>query len=450
MIRLSNISDNRKAFILFMLSFFWLLFGSILIQLFIYLLPKSKFGLILPDGIENQVTVMKMFELEENNKCYNFASCFSMRMLMYTIYSLTGINEPMIILPILAFLHGLSTIVLFKIIKIVIKNDMAAFIGSLFFSISPSLLFWSAQLKKENFYILGIFVYVLVWIKIIRYNKISLTSLFILFPISLILMQFTRDLIFNQFVPIWQAIAIGIILLKYFFMRNKVNKKVLVKSFMVSLVIIYSLFIQIKVIAIFKDILNEKLEQYKGHSIMRMDEEQFDTQRFDTKQFAVREELGEFFMTKLRQVAKQRINFLSAGGESLIDENIVFKNSRELLFYIPRALQIAFFAPFPNMILSETSNTSQKLFRLLYFIELFPFYILLPYSFFLLIQKKDFNVEFAFIFFIILSIMLVFGLTVVNIGTLVRVRLPFHAVLYVTCLSLIAKQHLTEQEKKEP
>lgn len=108
---------------------------------------------------------------------------------------------------------------------------------------------------------------------------------------------------------------------------------------------------------------------------------------------------------------------------SNIDVDVQFFKATDVIFYIPRALQIGLLAPFPNQWLAERSGFSLLMHRLAG-IEMFFVYIALlfaPVAFCFWYKKPELYLTAA----LPLGMILTYALVVVNLGTLHRMRYGF-------------------------
>jgi hypothetical protein len=108
-------------------------------------------------------------------------------------------------------------------------------------------------------------------------------------------------------------------------------------------------------------------------------------------------------------------------GTSLIDSDMMFRNVSEIIEYIPRAMMIGFFAPFPNQWLAS-GKTGGKAIRILGGIEMLAWYTLMV-GFMIFIWKSPapYRLKIWLVFFMVVMI-LPLALFVPNLGTLFRMR----------------------------
>jgi 4-amino-4-deoxy-L-arabinose transferase-like glycosyltransferase len=135
------------------------------------------------------------------------------------------------------------------------------------------------------------------------------------------------------------------------------------------------------------------------------------------------------------RIAKRREAFVKPNGEvesskaSNVDESVKFESWVDIVRYLPRAIAIGFFAPFPNMWFaggSQVGNVGRRLSGietiLTYLIELFAIAGIW--------SKRRQPVAWLLAFTVTAGVTGL-GLTVLNIGSLYRVRYPFWMLMVV-------------------
>tara|TARA_B100000029_G_scaffold451293_1_gene475796 strand:- start:76 stop:891 length:816 start_codon:yes stop_codon:yes gene_type:complete len=135
---------------------------------------------------------------------------------------------------------------------------------------------------------------------------------------------------------------------------------------------------------------------------------------------------------KIKKVAKIREGYilvnLQKETKSAIDLDINFKNSTEIFLYVPRALQISFFSPFPDMWFQKGVTKTRAVMRKVSMFEMLLAYI--SYIFFPLIFKYWINrAEMWIALFYSSSVISLYATVVPNIGTLYRFRYAYLMIL---------------------
>jgi hypothetical protein len=114
---------------------------------------------------------------------------------------------------------------------------------------------------------------------------------------------------------------------------------------------------------------------------------------------------------------------------SLIDDDVVFSSSGDVVRYIPRALEIGYLAPFPSMWFKDGYNVGLAG-RVISGIETMLTYLIeILACIFVWRHKGDFGV-WLLVLATVLG-MVALGLVVANLGTLYRMRYPFWILLVI-------------------
>lgn len=134
------------------------------------------------------------------------------------------------------------------------------------------------------------------------------------------------------------------------------------------------------------------------------------------------------------KIAVARAGFTSSGGTtaaSNIDKGIDFCKNEDLIRYVPRALQIAFFAPFPSSWFAVEKRNSSSVEIYISAVEMFYCYIAYAGLLYWMFSYRRWTVALVLPIAFALGLTLLLGLTVANVGTLYRMRFPF-AMIFVS------------------
>ena len=134
------------------------------------------------------------------------------------------------------------------------------------------------------------------------------------------------------------------------------------------------------------------------------------------------------------KIAVARAGFTSSGGTtaaSNIDKDIDFCKNEDLIHYIPRAMQIALFAPFPSKWFSTEKRSSSAVEIYISAVEMFYTYVAYVGLLYWLVSYKRWRIELLVPVAFALGLTLLLGLTVANVGTLYRMRFPF-AMIFIS------------------
>ncbi len=134
------------------------------------------------------------------------------------------------------------------------------------------------------------------------------------------------------------------------------------------------------------------------------------------------------------KIAVARAGFTASGGPtaaSNIDKGINFCKNEDLIRYIPRAFQIALFAPFPSKWFTVEKRNSSPIEIYISAVEMFYCYIAYFGLLYWLFSYRRWSVALLVPIAFAVGMSLLLGLAVANVGTLYRMRFPF-AMIFVS------------------
>lgn len=151
------------------------------------------------------------------------------------------------------------------------------------------------------------------------------------------------------------------------------------------------------------------------------------------------------YLEKLN-VTRHKFLLFYRGAGTNIDDEVVFRSFGDLVLYVPRAIEIGLFAPFPNMWFAEGRDVGRAG-RMISGAETFISYLLVFCALFTLFRFRR-NIFAWQIFLTIIFAAFVLGIGVVNVGALYRLRYVFWCLLIVLAAKGICL--LTEVAKRKP
>jgi hypothetical protein len=135
-------------------------------------------------------------------------------------------------------------------------------------------------------------------------------------------------------------------------------------------------------------------------------------------------------------VARERFIIFGRGAGSVIDEKVSFNSSTEIVRYIPRALEIGFFAPFPSLWFSA-GNKVGVIGRIVSGAEMTLTYLFEALACVFVWQTRRRFSSWLLVLATLIG-MLALGLVVTNVGTLYRMRYPFWILIVIMAASVLA------------
>jgi putative peptidoglycan lipid II flippase len=367
---------------------------------------------------------------------------------LYAIFS----PSPVLIIPINAFFHATSAIVLSAIGRVLWPGRVgyhAGLISAILFVIFPSSLSWYSQPLKDSYVILGVLLIFYSWLKVLRD------------------IPTTRDLI-KSLVCTMAGIAL-IAFVKPYYLKLLLVAAILI-TFVVTTILLWKKHTQCLRILMFYSTssaciigaivaVNPYLfvtasgENYSeiGGNVAPMTNVMPEVGAGTN----VMPEVGagtnvvpevgageiwrwekslwipRYLEKNMELAAKTRVGMIrfnqQVGAGSLIDEDSMPQSANEVFQYFPRALQIGLFSPFPNTWAERPSVT-----RLIAVAETALWYLIAPGLLLALYFKRSLSLAITIIF--AGFFMTIFSFVTPNVGTLYRYRYAFEFLLIVAAL----------------
>jgi len=390
--------------------------------------------------------------------------------LLGALYAIFGVNT-LLAVPLNALFHALSGVLLYLIAGELSANSsngkIAGLIASIIFIIFPSALNWYGQIHKDGFAIFGIFLYAYILVFSVKnyksfsyYDVIkhSFYSFAAIFFIGIIRPYYLKPLLAFTLVlvglSVWRMLT-----------RSEQSTKILVFAVLTTLsvmanstlvVIIGATEAQLGETYATSDSLEFVIDKTKKRrkpeprgergsgfcsgdldgvlgTICQKYSEIEDRTYF---YYSMIEDHAYLYYSMVEERLENNAKILaetrfklneyskSVKSKSSIDINVNFHNLDDVISYVPRALQISIFAPFPDTWFDSFSPT-----RLIASAEMAVIYISLTGV--LLVLFLNPRTESILLIILGLTFLVIYGLTIGNVGTLYRVRYAFEFLLVV-------------------
>lgn len=383
-------------------------------------------------------------------------------------YVLFGPN-PWALLPLNAVMFAIGGAALFSILKQLQLEDNEAIIATMPYLFFPSALLQYAQIHKDVFCTASVLVILWSWVSLLRKGRkpAEILPLIVIFAIAVIVMSVFRPYFMYPF------LGLGVFLLVCYMARTvwqlfrfkvldatntRVNQlNVNLQSIAILVVLnacIYFMSISLLDIRLKPfpaDEANAKLAIPDFIWTSNKDVRRADASRIlknateealiksiqDCRPIVILRDDAFFENTVNRvflKIAVARAGFTSSGGltaASNIDKGIDFCKNIDLIHYVPRALQIAFFAPFPSKWFAVEKRNSSAIEIYISAVEMFYCYIAYFGLLYWLFSYRRWSVSLVVPVAFAVGMSLLLGLTVANVGTLYRMRFPF-AMIFVS------------------
>jgi len=335
---------------------------------------------------------------------------------LYTVFG----HDVSVIVPINAALHALGGTLIFIIANSLASNKAIGLYAGVFsgtlFVIFPSALSWYGQVHKDSYAIVGTFVILLIWIQLIKapldYKKWALCLIGTCVSIMLIGMvrPYGLTLLF--------AVSIGAGLMTIINITLRYNRLVALKQAILVLLVLLLILMSINISRDYSVKVERKLDPSAAELI---DASTLRTWRWEN---------SEWLPQKLEQyiagAASTRFSIIKHDHKfkagSTVDEDIAPQNVTEVIAHLPRAIQVAIFAPFPSMWFE-----SRSIIKLLTTGEMLMYYICIFGGIFLV--KYNRKPEVLITAYFAVAFLTILGFTMANLGTLYRVRYAYFFIM---------------------
>lgn len=384
------------------------------------------------------------------------------------IYALT-IPALWTLIPLNAALHALASLVLFQIARAFLDDWRKAWLAVLPFWLYPTALNWYAQLHKDGFTIAGAYLFLYGWVLISQLRTWKILPWRCLSALGLVGLGAGLVWIMRPYVvQLMQVAALLIVLwLTFIILRWLHDQKLTLKRALLALALVWGMLLSItpmtrdpnklivpvllrppssKIALPIERSPLEWLPRFYGNAVssnvyrsnyysssMPQTTPQPPTPQPPSSRNSVKKGWQDSGWPAVVEkvayaVAAHREYFISVGGLSQLDQDIQLYSVGDLLSYLPRAVQIAFFAPFPDMWFGQGVLPQTTLMRRLVAIEMAINYLclaMLPISVWRWWRKPELWVVVLFS----VGLMVILAMVVTNVGTLYRYRYGFTMVV---------------------
>lgn len=357
------------------------------------------------------------------------------------IYTMT-VTELWTVIPLNAAVHATAAVVLIGIIQRLTSRWQYAMLATLPFILYPSAMTWYTQLHKDGFFILGSLVFLFGWVMMVeRINNFSnlkvIIKPYLLIIIGAMLVWVVRPYGVQIMQGVSLLIALGISV--YALVCKKYRQSFGAKSLLIPVLLCFIIV---------------SLTPFTWQGIDMIEVPSIETPIVDKPGVGVDKPIEHWRSTLPSQIdspfytlATIRNGFIDSYPDagSNIDTDIRFHSALDVIAYIPRAIEVALLAPFPNMWLESGSSINGSFIRKVSGIEMLGIYFGLLFA---LLSFKKWRTKPAW--WIIISfcggMMVIYALVDVNIGTLYRTRYGF--IMTIVALGLAYLFLLLETRNK--
>lgn len=377
--------------------------------------------------------------------------------------------KPWTLLPLSAAMFATGGLALFSMLKRLELDDSEATIALMPYLFFPSALLQYGQIHKDVFCTAGVLVTLWAWVGLLRKDR-KLSEIFPLLVISalaLILVSIFRPYFMFPFLGlgvgllIWHVLRSGWQLIR---LQTNLNTEVniarlrfnfqstAILSVLCASVYVMSVsYLDLRFQPVNSDGITSRFAipvfswrsnaDVRSADAARLFQEADEAARIKAIQecrpiVILRDDafIENMINRAFLKIAVARAGFTSSGGTtaaSNIDKSIDFCKNEDLIRYIPRAMQIALFAPFPSKWFSTEKRNSSSVEIYISAVEMFYTYVAYIGLLYWLVIYRRWNIELLVPVAFAFGLTLLLGLTVANVGTLYRMRFPF-AMIFIS------------------
>lgn len=337
---------------------------------------------------------------------------------LYAIFSV----DPALIIPVNAFLQASSALLLLLIGRELWPGrvgNISGLVAAVFFVVFPSSLSWYSQPLKDCYVITGMLLILYTWLKAMHPLSVrgGVAALLAWMWLGTLLVAFVK-LYYLRLLLVAAGLSACVVAFHFLWIKHPQRYRIMFFYFS-AFVLIAATFQVIRPLAV---------DDGQGYAEWMPTAGAGTTQAW---QWQDSPWLPDTLERYLETTAKTRAGMIEhnyrVGAGSIIDTARAPQSSSEMLMYLPRALQIALFAPFPDTWLQKPS-----LIRLISVCETLLWYCIAPGLLLALYYRRTLALALTLIFAVFF--MTVFSFVTPNVGTLYRYRYVYEFMLMVIAL----------------
>jgi uncharacterized membrane protein len=347
--------------------------------------------------------------------------------ILASLYALFG-HTPGLIIPINAAIHALGGVLIFLLAKEISSKESvgtkAGIIAASLFVIFPSSLNWYGQLHKDGYAIAGTLLILLTWVKAVKGCADTRSYLVLLAAhfAGVVLVGIVRPYSLKLLLIASLGVLLFVILDAALRRRLAQEKKLVVYFLVAALTLVGGIGVasSLKSTAVMSTAIKPTLNSIQfGETYANWDFK-------DAWHWQNTGVLPNLIEDHIELAARTRAGMIEHGlsmhAKSMIDENSRPQNDAAVFAYLPRALQVSIFAPFPSDWLQ-----SKSIIRLVSVAETLICYICFPGVFLLLMYQRHRTLWLSICFAVFF--LLICGFIVPNLGSLYRMRYAYQFVM---------------------
>ena len=363
--------------------------------------------------------------------------------IMGAVYALTGVHEPWTVIPIYAALYATGGILLWLIVDLFLEDRHRSLLCLIPYICLPSAVMLYSQPHKDIWQAVGFFCFVYGWSILLRpttwKNLSRVTKAFLIVLLGAILSWIVRP----YCVQIMQAIAALLAVVLTLILIYSILKKKL--AWFRTCILIVLVWMSVATFTPFTSFpLTVPKFNFPGSVTAPPGSVTAPIQI--NPNWTNTNWLPSLLDQKLAGVAAARDTSTKTAGNGNIDDTITFHSARDMFLYLPRAIEIGFLSPFPRQWFESGSTSYNTLFRHVSAMEMIITYLselLLVWGVIKFWRRSEIWV----ISISSITMIMLYALTITNIGTLYRERWGYMVLLITLGFAILLKSHSQNKTK---
>ncbi len=362
---------------------------------------------------------------------------FSIAGIVSAVYALTNSESPALMIPLNAAIHATTAIILLSLVRLITNTRRGAVAASLPFVFFPSSLNWVAQIHKDGIFILGILLTLCGLTLLARLETWKRSPLYFLLGYAILVLGLATTWFIRpyglQLIYVFSAIiAVPSILLLLYYVRFK---GISIFQALAHAVLFVGLLVGMT--GFLRSPISQSVEPGDVTAVSEVLQAAETTSTEiaggtvpitplplgGADEWQRSAWLPGSLDQQLHTLSIFRDNVLTFGGDTDIDRTARMSSAQDFIAYIPRALQISLFAPFPDQWFGSGSLGILSAMRPIVGLEMLVTYLLLPFGLYAIWRWRHPQLWLTIGF--CLFFMVMYSYITPNAGTLHRVRYGF-------------------------
>jgi hypothetical protein len=319
------------------------------------------------------------------------------------------------------------------------------------FLLFPTALSWTVQFHNDNYMVTGVALFLLGWVQLsfheiwIEWKKIGMALLNIFFGSALI--WFVRGYALDILGILGFLVGVFITLSAVIWLIQKKIKWKQVFLGIVAIWMAYGMSSAVRTVCLVRDETRLKFCISSNESSSLLDESNIENTNLKYP-WKRTNWLPSAIDGKMKSLIRTRASAFRPMAGSNLDSDVQFSSAVDVIKYIPRALEIGFFAPFPNQWFEQGKKVPNTMMRRISGLEMIFVYGSWLGALYAIWKWRKITGLWTILFFCS-GMIIIYVLAVINVGTLHRFRFGF--LMPIVGLGMLGwfeliKDHLTKSK----